>query len=150
MSELVYSLHEFLIMTKGISVLLAIGLAVLFIVFWNFLTDKEDEGKTRLEPRVHGVRDVFGCWVRLGELRQLVEQRAMEVAQTFRQETLNAAEIHDETVPIERVRRHLHLDEPVVAVRLLAPAAADPDAVRRAEACAHGDRVHAPLPPRRG
>ena len=63
MRELIYSLHDFLIMTKGISVLLAIGFTLLFIVFWKFLTDKEDEGKKRLEPDDYDVlQDLGPTW----------------------------------------------------------------------------------------
>ena len=38
-----HSLHEFMLQTKGLLYLLAVGYLVGFVAFWRFLHDRENE-----------------------------------------------------------------------------------------------------------
>ena len=44
MAEGLYSLQEFMSQTKGLLYLLGVGYLVLFVGFWKYLHDRENEG----------------------------------------------------------------------------------------------------------
>ena len=43
MSEGIHTLNEFLMHTKGMLYLLGVGYLVIFVAFWKFLHDRENE-----------------------------------------------------------------------------------------------------------
>jgi hypothetical protein len=43
MSEGFFSLQEFMSQTKGVLYLLGVGYLVIFVAFWSFLHDRENE-----------------------------------------------------------------------------------------------------------
>jgi hypothetical protein len=45
MSEEMHTLNEFMMQTKGVLYLLAVGYLIAFVGFWRFLHDREKPGK---------------------------------------------------------------------------------------------------------
>jgi hypothetical protein len=46
----IFSYHEFMLLTKCTSILIALGYVVLFVMFWSYLNGKEKPGKYQLLP----------------------------------------------------------------------------------------------------
>ena len=60
MSAEIFSLQDFLTLTKSISYLLALGFILLFVVYWAFLIGKEDDNRKPLEPDDYDILQDLG------------------------------------------------------------------------------------------